>query len=193
MTTTLNEIKKHIPCSEGWAKLLNHLGKTQADDDPLSLMVILESNGIDDAIWALRAVDGKDKEIRLMAADFAELVLPIYEKEYPDDDRPRKAMQAARDFANGLIDDAARSAAWSAARSAARSAADAAWAAAMSAARSAADAAMSAADAARAAAMSAAWYAADAARSAADAAMSAADADEWDKIKEIFIKYVTNA
>jgi hypothetical protein len=44
-----------------------------------------------------------DKAAQLFAADCAEHVLPIYEKEYPDDDRPRKAVQATRDYANGKI------------------------------------------------------------------------------------------
>jgi hypothetical protein len=44
-TTTLNAIREHSPCASGWAKLLNTLGKTKADDDPLLLSAILESNG----------------------------------------------------------------------------------------------------------------------------------------------------
>ena len=52
-----------------------------------------------------------EKKARLFAAECAEHVLPIFEKEYPQDDRPRKAIEAARDFANGKIDAAARNAA----------------------------------------------------------------------------------
>ena len=88
MITTLNKIKSHSPCDDGWEKLLNHLGKTKADNEPLSFATIIQSNGIRDAVWALRAVEGKDKEIRLFAADCAESVLHIYEKQYPNDDRP---------------------------------------------------------------------------------------------------------
>jgi hypothetical protein len=138
MQTTLNKIKLHSPCGllepenieKGWGKLLNHLNKTQSDDEPLEFRTILESNGLNDTIWALRAVEGKDKEIRLFAADCAELVLPIYEKHYPDGKRPRLAIQAARDYANGLITIeelvAARAAAGAAARAAAGAAARAA-------------------------------------------------------------------
>ena len=61
---------------------------------------------------------------RLFAADCAERVLPIFEKEHPSDDRPRKAIEAARAYARGEIDDAARAAARAAAGAAAR---DAAW------------------------------------------------------------------
>ena len=63
MQTTLNKIKQHNPCTEGWAKLLSYLNKTEADDEPLELTTILESNGIEDALWALRAViSGKNKK-----------------------------------------------------------------------------------------------------------------------------------
>ena len=65
--TTLNKIREHSPCTEGWQKLLSTLGKTKADDEPLSLITILDSNGLDDALWCLRAVDGHKKEIRLYA------------------------------------------------------------------------------------------------------------------------------
>ena len=139
MNTTLNKILKHGPCGQekgsmvGWDKLLTYLGKSEPDDEPLSIKTILESNGIDDALWALRAVDGFEKEKRLMACDFAESVLSIYEKEYPNDDRPRNAIQAARDYANGLIseDDLDAAAAASDASAAAWAASDAsdAWAA----------------------------------------------------------------
>jgi hypothetical protein len=68
---------------------------------------------------------------RLFAADCAEKVLPIFEKQYPNDERPREAIEAARAYARGEIgnaaSDAARAAAWAAARYAAS---DAAWGAA---------------------------------------------------------------
>ena len=54
MTTTLNQIRSHRPCQDGWAKLLKHLNKSSADDEPLHLSTVLASNGLDDAIWCLR-------------------------------------------------------------------------------------------------------------------------------------------
>ena len=45
--------------------------------------------------------DLTEQEQRLIAADFAEHVLPLFEAQYPDDDRPRKAIEAARAFARG--------------------------------------------------------------------------------------------
>ncbi len=35
ITTTLNKIRKHTPCEDGWIDLLKHLGKTKADDEVL--------------------------------------------------------------------------------------------------------------------------------------------------------------
>jgi hypothetical protein len=103
MKTTLELIREKNPCEESWLELLKSLDKTKADSEPIELTYILETLGIDDAIWALRSLEGKDKEIRLFAADCAESVLHIFEKEYPNDDRPRKAIRAARDYANGFI------------------------------------------------------------------------------------------
>ncbi len=158
METTLNKIKSHVPCEDGWEKLLLSMGKTSADDDSVSIKHIIHSNGIEDAIWALRSVDGHNREIRLFAAWCAEQSLHVYERDYPNDMRPRLAIKAARDYANGIITkerlNAARAAAEAAAWDAARAAAGAAtWAA--------------AGDAAGAAARAATWAAArDAARAA---------------------------
>ena len=128
----------------------------------------------------LRETDWNERSARLFACDCAERVLPIFEKEYPDDKRPREAIRVARLFARGEATaaawDAARAAAWDAARAAAWAAA---WAAAGDAARAAAWAA--AGDAAWAAAGDAAWAAAGAA--AGDAAWAAAgDAEKkWQR------------
>lgn len=70
--TTLNDIRAKHPCATGWSKLLAHLGKTQADGEPLALSVILEANGIEDAIWSLRALPASAaREIRLFAVGCA--------------------------------------------------------------------------------------------------------------------------
>ena len=154
MKTTLNKIRAHSPCEDGWKKLLTNLGKTKADDEPLEITTILESNGLNDALWCLRAVDGHEREMRLFAVECARSVQHLML-----DQRSIDALDVAERFANKLatIEEltAARAAAWDAARAAARAAA---W------------------DAARAAAWAAAWDAAgDAARDAAgDAARDAA-------------------
>ena len=126
---------------------------------------------------------------RLLACDYAEHVLPIYERQYPDDQRPRQAIETARRYAEGqatqdeltAAGDAAWSATWAAVRDAAlsspRAVAYAAWATAGDAARAARDAAEDVARAARAAACDAAYAAwATAGAAAWDAAYAAA----WD-------------
>ena len=130
MKTTLNAIRDHHPCADGWKKLLANLGKTAADDDPLSLITILDSNGIDDALWCLRAVYDHDKEIRLFAVWCARQVQHLM-----TDRRSVAALDVAERFANGDATkeelDAAEAAAWAASGYAAMTAAGAAaWAAA---------------------------------------------------------------
>jgi len=99
--TTLREIKSKHPCDSGWSKLLENLNKSSEDDEKLSFKFILESNGIKDAIWALRVLDYSDR--CLFLADVAESVLNIFEKKYPNDKRPRNSIVAVRDYKAGGI------------------------------------------------------------------------------------------
>ena len=72
--------------------------------------------------------DLTEQESRLIAADFAEHVLPLFEADYPDDDRPRKAIEATRAYARGEITKQQLAAAGDAADEAAGDAeSDAAW------------------------------------------------------------------
>lgn len=173
LTTTLNEIRRHGPCDDGWATLLASLDKTKADDEPLPLLHILESNGIHDAAWALRAVDERhDNAIRLFACFCARYSLDIFEREYPDDKRPRQAIETAERFAQGQATKDELTVGWVAVRAVEAAAGAAAWAAAWDSAWVAAE------DAAWAAAGAAAGIAGDAAR-AAGAAARAAEAAEF--------------
>ena len=129
MKTTLNKIRKYGPCSEGWQKLLTYLGKTKADDEPLALTTILDSNGLEDAIWCLRAVEGHAKEIRLYAVWCARQVQHLLK-----DQRSLDALNVAEQYANGQATEAELAAAADAAWEAIRDTADvageaAAWAA----------------------------------------------------------------
>ena len=135
MKTTLNKIRSHHPCTEGWAKLLKNLGKTKADDEPLAITTILESNGIDDALWCLRAVDGYQKEMRLFAVDCARSVQHLM-----TDQRSIAAIDVAERHAHGNATDNELNAVWAAALDAAwdetiSTASSAAWYTASSAAR----------------------------------------------------------
>lgn len=169
MHTTLNRIRECSPCTDGWKKLLNHLGKTEPDDEPLHLLTILESNGFNDTLWCFRAVEGFEKEKLLLAITYAR------EVEHLMPDESKKALDVFERYANGLATEKEFEEATAAARAAWFAAADA-WAA------DAADAATAAWAAARAAARAAAGAVADAARAADDAAdaavyAAAADAD----------------
>jgi hypothetical protein len=186
MKTTLNQIRAKSPCQSGWTKLLAYLGKTKADDEPISIATILDSNGLDDALWCLQAVKGRDREIRLFGVWCARQVQHLM-----TDPRSIAALDVAERFANGeatqyelnaaasdaarAASDAARDAASDAASDAARDARAAAWAAAWAAAS---DAAWAASDAAWAAAS-------DAARAASDAARAAARADQEKRLREL--------
>lgn len=55
ITTTLRRIRATGPCRSGWHRLLKHLGKRDADDEPLPLATLVKSNGLVDAIWCLDA------------------------------------------------------------------------------------------------------------------------------------------
>lgn len=165
LTTTLNAIRDHSPCADGWSKLLAYLGKTKADDEPLLLETVLNSNGLDDALWCLRALGKEhDRACRLFAVWCARKVQHLM-----TDPSSIDAIGVSERYANGTATDHELSAARSAAWSAARAAESAAWSAALSAARA------------------AAWSAAlSAERSAAlSAARSAARAEQSNKLREI--------
>jgi hypothetical protein len=200
MITTLKAINKHDPYPDSWRKLLRHLGKTEADDEPLSIVTILDSNGLNDALWCLRAVEGRDREIRLYAVWCARQGQHLMR-----DPRSLTALDVAERYANGEASDAELSAAWAAAwaaEDAAWGAEGAAWAAAWAAkdaagaAEGAAGAAGAAEGAAGAAAWAAAWAAEDAARAAEGAAKDAAWGAAWaaarkqqgDKLREICLE-----
>ena len=170
-TTTLAAIRAASPCEPGWKKLLAALGKTKADNEPLDLLTVLNSNGMDDALWVMSFAMPDDQLARHFQAWCAEQVLHIFEAVRPDDRRVRDQIEMLRrDDATKAERDAARVAA-----EAARASADAARDAADAAARDAAWAS------ARASARAAAWASArDAARVAARVAAEAAWASARD-------------
>ena len=141
----------------------------------------------------LKAVN-VERALHELACTYAEDVLPIYEKDYPKDKRPRKAIETKRKWLDGKATDRQLAAARAAAGDAAR---DAAWDAARAAARAAAvDAAR---DAAGAAAVAAAWAAAvdapvDAAwDTARDAARAAAWATAWAAARAKYQQWANDA
>jgi hypothetical protein len=163
--TTLNKIRAYTPCSDEWKKLLAGLNKTNPDDEPLPMVTILDLNGLEDALWALRTTDCEREEL-LLAVAYARQVQHLM-----TDERSVSCLEVAERFANKQasaeeLDAAtldAERAAWAAEELAA--AARAAWAAAR-------------------AAGAATWDAERAAAYAAGAAGAAGDAAARDTMRE---------
>lgn len=175
ITLSLNEIRKHSPCKQGWEKLLKSKQNTHWEEQfPLS--DIIDSNGIDDALWCLRARPEHSKLWRKYAVWCARQVEHLM-----TDNRSKSALDVAWRHSEGVATDQELAAAVAAAALAAEWAAS--WLAARNAARAAWDAAAGAArDAARAAAGAAA---ADSIAAAAAAAWDAAEAAQEKKLREI--------
>ena len=137
--TTFAKLKAVAACESGYKKLAVSLGGVTkyGRNTPINLLQILDSNGVDNCLWALRAVahPERDRISRYIACDCAESVLHIFEKHRPNDNRPRNAIAVARKFSDGQATDSEKDAAWAAAwdawaaaRAAAGAAAgDAAW------------------------------------------------------------------
>ena len=167
---TLNAINIGQMPAGGGARLLAHLGKTRSDDEPLPLVTILDSNGMEDALWALRVVKGEDARIRRFAVWCARQVQHLM-----PDSRSVSALDVAERYADGLATDdelqAAGLAAWKVPDAAAWTAAGAAaWAAVWVAVPS----------VAWAAAGTASWESAVAARRDARSGGDAAEEAAWD-------------
>jgi len=156
--------------------------------------ILQSSIPLQDKYWFFCKRVFTDSQNQHIAIKIAEVVLPIFEDKYPQDNRPRKAIEAARLYLAGEIGieeleaagDAAE-AAWAAARDA-WDAAEAAWAAARDA-WDAAEAARDAAEAAREAAWAAAGDAAWAA-GAAGAAAWAANPKYTKELEELLINFI---
>ena len=102
LTTTFDKLRASNACESGYKKLAITLGGVAAygRDKDIPLTVILDSNGVDDCLWALRAVDHpeRDRISRYIACDCADAVLHIHESEAPNDNRPRHAIEVARNY-----------------------------------------------------------------------------------------------
>ena len=125
MQTTLRKIRAADPCGlrledgqrVGHLKLRHHLGEGWGDDTPVDIATIIDSNGLDYALWCLRAVDGHAREMLLYAYWCARQVPSLME-----DPRSVAAPDVAERNANGAASDDERAAAKAAG-------AEAAWAA----------------------------------------------------------------
>ena len=158
-STNKKELRELNACTSGLRTFIAAHGSADA-----RFSQCLTSNGWDDVWWLVSNTysqfsDEQKADLRLLSCEYALSVIEKFEKEFPEDKRPREAIEVAQKFAKGGITseelEAAAAAAAAAARSAARSAASA-----HSAAYAAAYAAAASAYAARSAAYAAAWSAA---------------------------------
>lgn len=118
ITVSLNEIRKHNPCEDGWAKVLKAKGGTKADmNAQFPLADILESNDFDDALWCLRCRPEYSNLWRKYAVWCARQVEHLM-----DYSRIKNTLDVAWRHSNGEATDAelstARAASWDAARDA---------------------------------------------------------------------------
>lgn len=93
---TLNQIRAARPCESGWKKLLASQGKTTADDTPFPLSSVIDSNGVEDAIWCLRVEPVSERIVRLFAVWCARQVQHLMQ-----DPRSIAALDAAESRARG--------------------------------------------------------------------------------------------
>ena len=151
-TTTKSKIKAMSPCTDGFKWYCKNFTQRRPKIADV-VNKLIETNNAEWANWFI--VRCMTHEQRIQYSIFAaEQVIDIYEKKYPDDARPRKAIEAAKAYLKKQSKEN-RDAAYAAANAAAH----AAYAAA-NAAYAAANAAYAAADAANAAAYAAAYAAA---------------------------------
>ena len=126
-----------IPCNNGYhvcqeSDLLDWLGPVICDAEIGGGCIRASDKTVARTARIVRVLDTwNERTARLFACDCAERVLPVFERSYPNDSRPRDAIETARRFANSQATAEALAAAWGAARDAAWGAArDAAWGAA---------------------------------------------------------------
>ena len=182
---TLKDLRQAKACIAGYNKVVCSLqGQPFTDEhrdmksyirfaykEPISLSFILENNGLNDALWALRCIKDAERDIHLFSVWCARQVQHLMR-----DSRSTNALDVVERFANGKATKeelkAARDAAWAAF---AESTASAAWNAARDAAKAVAFAASAAWNAAWAVARAESAAAWDAARAVASAASAARD------------------
>jgi len=102
LTFTLKDLKNQQPCHSVdllYSKLPDNIG----DETPISLLTETD-NSASDILWLIgEGITGlSDDEIKTISVKVAifsaESVLNIFEEKYPDDDRPRKAIEAAKNY-----------------------------------------------------------------------------------------------
>lgn len=110
----LSEIREFEPCKEAWEFFLKHTNKKM--NDKISLIEILDildspsnnRNIVADILWLLskmyyKRIKGARQIFFIALIDISEYFLPIFEKKYPNNDIPRKAIEAIKLFKDRKI------------------------------------------------------------------------------------------
>ena len=118
ITISLNQIKAHNPCDDGWETILAARGGESADyDEQFPLSFALDSNGLEDVLWALKCLPEHDNLWRKYAVWCARQVEHLM-----TDQRSKDALNVAWRYSEGQATEdelaAAQDAAWAAARDA---------------------------------------------------------------------------
>lgn len=105
-TTTLRQIRRAGPCESGWTMLVRGLGvdyhTAKFNEEPISLLRIMEINGLQDAVWALGTfpelgIDKRKFAIACVDNMPANVAIP----------RCVEALEAARLYVAGRLSDSA--------------------------------------------------------------------------------------
>jgi hypothetical protein len=96
---TLNELHAAGACKDRYKVLLEYLPANYDKDAPITIEHIFDSNGLEGALWALYRIGDKDagKLGVRFACDCVERVLSVYEDRY-DNNAPRKAIEATKNW-----------------------------------------------------------------------------------------------
>jgi hypothetical protein len=84
---------KDKACKEG----IKWFEKQSTKDAKEIAILLLKDNHFDWAVWLVENIITKSQAVE-WAIYSADLVLPIFEKEHPNDDRPRKAIETAKNW-----------------------------------------------------------------------------------------------
>jgi len=106
LTTTFDLLKQRHISKSRFKKLTDTIGSPEiyGEHKEIDLLTILDINGFDGANWCLQATQQDiSKIMQLIAADFAESVLHVFEEKYPDDKGVRNCIDGVRNYVAGKI------------------------------------------------------------------------------------------
>lgn len=98
ITTTLKQIRRAGACNRGYNELLDHLGKTSPDDEPITFTTIIESNGLLDAFWCCQATSPDHDDLWLAFALWC-----LNRKPYSGPQDPRITLEIVEQIRQGVI------------------------------------------------------------------------------------------